>query len=100
MFGAREVTDFDGEVLEERQLADKWGVQFTPTTQVFHAENVGAKSLKEAEVFRMPGYLRPFHYLSSLEYVVAQDYRNQNFQRYLQDKFEKLREKGIDPDVW
>lgn len=100
MFGAREVLDFDGEAMEERQLADKWGVQFTPTTQIFHAEKVGATSMKEAEVFRMPGYLKPFHYISSLEYVVAQDYKNQNFQRYLQDKFEKLREKGIDPDVW
>ncbi|MDQ2091414.1 thioredoxin family protein [Marimonas arenosa] len=100
MFGAREVRDFDGETLEERRLAEKWGVQFTPTTQLFHAENAGAGTLREAEVFRMPGYLKPFHYLSSLEYVVAQDYKNQGFQRFLQDKFEKLREQGIDPDVW
>ncbi|WP_137699984.1 thioredoxin family protein [Marimonas lutisalis] len=100
MFGSREVLDFDGEALEERALAAKWSVNFTPTTMLFHAENAGAGTLKEAETFRMPGYLKPFHYLSSLEYVVTQDYRNQTFQRYLQDKFEKLREQGIDPDVW
>ncbi|MDU8929076.1 thioredoxin family protein [Alisedimentitalea sp. MJ-SS2] len=100
MFGSREVMDFDGETLEERRLADKWGVQFTPTTMAFHGDKAGAASVKEAEVFRMPGYLRPFHYLSSLEYVVAKDYENQGFQRFLQDKFKKLEEQGIEPDVW
>ena len=100
MFGAREVLDFDGEALEERDLAEKWFVNFTPTTILCDRANTGAADLRQAETFRMPGYLKPFHYLSSLEYVVTQDYRNQRFQRYLQDKFDKLRQQGIDPDVW
>ncbi|WP_135501737.1 thioredoxin family protein [Roseovarius aestuariivivens] len=100
LWGAREVTDFDGAVLEERRLAQKWGVNFTPTTVIFGKDNVGAETFREAEVFRLPGYLKPFHYLSSLEYVVTGEYEKQSFQRYLQDKFEALREKGIDPDVW
>ena len=100
MFGSREVLDFDGEALEERALAEKWFVNFTPTTQLFHLENTGAGSMRAAETFRMPGYLKPFHYLSSLEFVVGQHYQNQRFQRYLQDKFAELRAKGIDPDVW
>ena len=29
LFGAREVTDFDGEKLPEKKLAEKWGVLFT-----------------------------------------------------------------------
>ena len=64
MFGAREVLDFDGEALEERDIASKWAVNFTPTTLIFAADNVGAKSVAEAEAFRLPGYLKPFHYLS------------------------------------
>ena len=100
MWGAREVLDFDGEALEERALASKWGVNFTPTTLIFAAENAGANNAASAEAFRLPGYLKPFHYLSSLEYVVAGEYKNQSFQRYLQDKFEALQEQGIDPDVW
>jgi thioredoxin-related protein len=31
LHGARPVTDFDGEVLEERALARRWRVTFTPT---------------------------------------------------------------------
>ncbi len=100
MFGARKVLDFDGEALEERDLASKWGVNFTPTTVLFHNENNGAKSIAKAETFRLPGYLKPFHYLSSLEFVAAEKFREQSFQRYLQDKFAKFKENGIDPDVW
>ncbi|MGC9369576.1 MAG: thioredoxin family protein [Paracoccaceae bacterium] len=100
LWGAREVLDFDGEALEERKLAAKWGVNFTPTTVLCAAENAGAADLAGAEAFRLPGYLKPFHYLSSLEYVATGEYTRQPFQRYLQDKFAALREKGIDPDVW
>ena len=32
LWGSREVTDFDGEAMEERALAGKWRVNFTPTT--------------------------------------------------------------------
>ena len=35
IWGAREVTDFDGTVLPERALAERWGVIFTPTVVFF-----------------------------------------------------------------
>jgi thioredoxin-related protein len=100
LWGARAVVDFDGEELEERALAAKWGVNFTPTSLLFPPENAGADSLAAAEAFRVPGYLKPFHYLSSLEYVTSGAYSAQPFQRFLQDKFAELRAQGIDPDVW
>ncbi|MFX5777033.1 thioredoxin fold domain-containing protein, partial [Acinetobacter baumannii] len=31
LWGQREVTDFDGKVLSERALAERWGILFTPT---------------------------------------------------------------------
>jgi thioredoxin-related protein len=99
LWGARTVVDLDGEELEERALAEKWGVTFTPTSVLFAPETAGA-ARGAAEAFRMPGYLKPFHYLSSLEYVSSGAYRNQPFQRFLQDKFADLRAQGIDPDVW
>ena len=37
LFGAREVTDFDGTKLSEAKLAERWGVLFTPTV-VFYKE--------------------------------------------------------------
>lgn len=100
LWGAREVLDFDGEALEERALAGKWGVNFTPTTVIFPADKVGSSDARQAEGFRLPGYLKPFHHLSSLEYVQTGEYKKQPFQRYLQDKFKALEEQGIDPDVW
>jgi hypothetical protein len=36
LFGAREVTDFDGTKLSETKLAERWGVMFTPTVVFFH----------------------------------------------------------------
>lgn len=100
LFGSRFAVDFDGEEMEERDLVFKWGAQFTPTTIIFSAENAGATTFRDAEAFRLPGYLKPFHYMSSLEYVGKDIYKEMSFQRYLQAKFAELAEKGISPDVW
>ncbi len=100
LWGARTVLDFDGEELEERDLARKWFVNFTPTILFFAPSNAGATDIRDAEVFRMPGYFKPFHFMSGLEYVASGAFDGQPFQRYLQDKFERLQEQGIDPDVW
>ena len=35
MFGNVEVTDFNGETLEERDMVSKWGMLFTPTMMFF-----------------------------------------------------------------
>lgn len=96
LWGAREVLNFDGTALEERALAARWAVNFTPTTMIFGRSDSGAAT----ELFRLPGYLKPFHFLSSLEYVAEGHYTKQPFQRFLQDKFADLRAQGIDPDVW
>ena len=100
LFGSRETTDFDGEAMEERDMASKWGVHFTPTCVLFSPKSAGRKTLAEAESFRMPGYFKPFHYISGLEYVVTGTYEEMSFQRYLQAKFADLQAKGISPDVW
>lgn len=100
MWGARMVLDFDGEELEERDLARKWYVNFTPTHVFFPAENAGATDPRQAEAFRLPGYFKPFHHHSALEYIASGAHRDQPFQRFLQDKFAKLERQGIDPDVW
>lgn len=76
------------------------GVNFTPTTLVFALEHDPPKDFFDVEAFRMPGLLKPFHYMSSLEYVATDEYQRQPFQRYLQDKFRRLEEQGIKPDVW
>lgn len=47
------------------------------------------------EVFRVEGYLRPFHLASSLAYVASGAYRDQpEFQRFIETRAAALRAKG------
>jgi thioredoxin-related protein len=83
--GSRAVVDFDGEELEERELARKWGVRFTPTTCFFpepEAVETG-KPGHELEVARMPGYFRPPHFLAMFQFVQSKAYERSDFRSYL-----------------
>ena len=102
LWGSREVVDFDGEALEERNLARKWAVNFTPTIMFFSQDPANSSGVAghHAEVARMPGYFKPFHFMAMFEFVAEGHYQEMGFQRYLQDKFAELRAQGIDPEVW
>ena len=39
--GVREVTDFDGAVMTEKALAERWGISFTPTIVFYKDEATG-----------------------------------------------------------
>lgn len=85
LVGSREVVDFDGEAMEERALARKWGVRFTPTTQFFPEtlDQVAGRKGSEAEVARMPGYFRPPHFLAMYRFVQEKAYETTGFNDYL-----------------
>ncbi len=102
LWGSRAVTDFDGKEMEERALALRWRAIFTPTMVFFPKDIALVKGKKgvDGEIFRMPGYFKPFHFISILEFVNKGYYRTDNFQRYLQGRFAELRKKGINPEVW
>ncbi|MEJ8571171.1 thioredoxin family protein [Microbaculum marinum] len=101
MWGSREVTDFDGEQMEEKALARKWGVNFTPTLVFFAADaDVAGKPGNTVESARLPGYFKPFHFLSMFEFVDSGAWRDEPFQRFLQQKGERLREQGKEVDLW
>lgn len=97
MWGSRAVTDFDGKEYEERDLARAWRVTFTPTV-VFYSKD--KSPTKDGESARLPGYFKPFHFLSMLEYVHEGKFEGQHFQRFLQDKFKKMEAEGKKPEVW
>ncbi len=99
MWGSRSVTDFDGEELAEKQLARKWRVNFTPTI-VFIKPGAGETDPRDMEVARIPGYFKPFHFISMFEFVKQEKYDEEPFQRFLQAKFKALEEKGMKPDLW
>jgi thioredoxin-related protein len=103
LWGDREVTDLDGETLSEKKFARKMGVQFTPTLQFLpeSLETAKGKSLREAEPWRLMGYWKPFHFLNSFVYVKEKGYEKEpNFQRWLQERAEKLRAEGKDVKLW
>jgi thioredoxin-related protein len=98
MWGDREVTDFDGEVLPEKEFARKNRVLFTPTFQFFtdNPKEAAGNPTWRAEVHRMPGFFWPFHFYFQFRYVKENGYIEQpSFQRWLDGQGDKLREVGI-----
>ncbi|MDH3230293.1 MAG: thioredoxin family protein [Alphaproteobacteria bacterium] len=83
--GSRAVVDFDGEEIEERKLARKYGVRFSPTFLFFPAQADGLADLpaKDRVVAQMPGYFRPPHFLAMFRYVREQAYGTEDFRDYL-----------------
>jgi len=75
LHGAREVQDFDHATMEERALARRWRVRFTPSIVFFpDAEELPKKPGHEIEVARMHGLLRPDQFLGMFRYVAEKAY--------------------------
>ncbi|MCW8837036.1 MAG: thioredoxin family protein [Rhodospirillales bacterium] len=90
MFGDNELTDFDGQVMSERELAQKMLVNFSPTT-IFYDEN-------GKEIFRVPGFLKAYFYQSAFEYVADKGPQNKLlFPRWLKAKSDRLKAEGKTP---
>jgi thioredoxin-related protein len=85
IIGAREVTDFDGEKITEKQLAQKYGVRFTPTFQFFPERSAGldARKPREREVARAQGYLLPGPFLAMFRFVSEHAYEKGSLGDYI-----------------
>ena len=85
IIGAREVTDFDGERIPEKRLAEKYGIRFTPTFQFFPERSTGldARKPREREVARAQGYLVPAQFLAMFKYVSERAYEKGSLSDYL-----------------
>ncbi len=85
LFGAREVTDFDGTKVSEAKLAERWGVQFTPTI-VFFKDEIPADKVawgQALEVVRMSLGFGPATFYDLFVWVRAKVYESdRNFQRF------------------
>ena len=85
LFGAREVTDFDGTKVSEAKLAERWGVQFTPTIVFFKDEIPAEKAAwgQALEVVRMSLGFGPATFYDLFVWVRAKVYESdRNFQRF------------------
>jgi thioredoxin-related protein len=77
----------NGKSLEMRDWARRLKIAYTPSFVFFDA---GGR-----EVFRVEGYLRPFHLASSLDYVASGAYRKQpEFQRFIEARAAVRRAQG------
>lgn len=101
MRGSREVIDLDGTAKEERSLVRSWGVNFTPTMIFVPKEAVdGDGNLRDRSVMTMPGYFKPFHFDTMLNFIASDSYRDGDFQRYIDERAAKLRAEGKDVKIW
>ncbi|WP_102108672.1 thioredoxin family protein [Oceaniglobus roseus] len=86
MFGDVEVTDFDGEVLSEKDAVRKWGAMFTPTLIFLpeHAADVPEDaSAADAAVVTMPGAFGKSTTAHLLKWVLEKGYAGEEpFQKY------------------
>jgi thioredoxin-related protein len=85
IIGAREVTDFDGEKLSEKQIAEKYGIRFTPTVQFFpeRADDFSQKRPREREILRAQGYLAPPQFLAMFRFVAERAYERGTLHDFL-----------------
>ena len=85
--GAREVTDFDGEVLAEKDLARKNDIIGTPTIQFMppRAADADGKSGRAVEIARMPGYLQPGLFEAMFAFVYDRAYERETFRKYVEE---------------
>ncbi len=71
--------------------ARELGIQAVPTQVFFDGE---------VEAIRNEGHIKAFHMQSIMDYVISGDWREvENFQRWLQERADHLREQGVDIDL-
>ena len=76
-----------GKPLPMRDWARQLSIVYTPSLVFFDPAG--------KEVFRVEGYLRPFHLASSLEYVASGAYKKQpQFQRFIEARAAARRARG------
>jgi thioredoxin-related protein len=75
IWGDRDVTDFSGKTLTERQFAENLKVWFTPTVLFFDEHGKVA--------LRINGYYPPHQFLAALKYVAEKKEHELSFTRYL-----------------
>lgn len=84
LFGDVEVTDFDGEILSERDMAVKWGVVFTPTLMFMPEEAPESGTAAQAAVATMPGAFGRGTTRALFQWVLEKGYEgDEHFQKYV-----------------
>ena len=87
------LTTPSGTQVTAAEWATALDVGYLPTIVFFDAAGL--------EVMQADSQLRTFHMLSVFDYVAHQQYKDsEGFQRFLSKRSDRLREQGIDVDIW
>ncbi len=89
MWSDTEIITPTGKTIKIRDWAKQLDVKFAPSLLFFNQ--------KGEEVFRADAYLKAFHIQTAMDYVASGSYKTQsNFQRYVDERADHLREQGIE----
>ena len=93
LFGNIDITDFDGETLQEREMMSKWGILYTPTMLFFPQDIIENKPANFLAVASMPGAFSKGTTLDLLTWVNEKMYEvpNASFQKYHAEQYNKRR---------
>ena len=99
LHGSSTAVDFDGEEAEQRALARKWGILFTPTLIFLPEEVAEDKTAAQAAVAVMPGAFSKGTTLDLFTWVAEKRYADQNgedFQRYHARRIQERNDGALD----
>ena len=93
LFGDVEVTDLDGKVLPERDMAARWGIIFTPTMMFIRDGGSAEVTGSQFSAATMPGAFGKYTTRHLMEWVVQKGYDgDEPFQKY---HARMLKEEGV-----
>lgn len=89
LYGSREITDFDGEKLSEKEYARKLGVRATPTFAVLKDAALGGT---DAVAWRYSGYLEPEPFINAFAYAHEKTWeKGPDFVAWMKGPAEKIK---------
>ena len=92
-FSEKNITTPSGKKLSAKKWGDELGIPYLPSIIFFDS--------KGEEVMRVDAQLRTFHIQSVFDYVISGAYKTEeNFQRYISARADKIREHGINVDIF
>lgn len=93
LFGDIEVTDFDGTVMPERDMAGRWGIIFTPTMMFMRDGDAAGMTGAQFSAATMPGAFGKYTTRHLMEWIVQKGYDgDEPFQKY---HARMLKEEGV-----
>ncbi len=94
MWGSREVTDFDGRAFPEKEIAERWGVMFTPTV-IFYKDDIDGQDApwgRPLEVARMSLGIGAGTFYDLFVWIGEKVYEDdRNFQRFHLARYDERR---------